>query len=160
MRVGEGGVQDEGVEVGFFGLRFREEVAEGVGDGGEDLGGDGGGGGGGGVGFVVGGVFGLDLRGGGGLGGGGGGGWGRWYPEVLAGDEAVADGALDAGAGAGFVVVLLHVGRVDAAEAGLDGLVDEVGGAVFFPGGAVEHGGHLGRVRGVGGGGHGGGVAG
>jgi hypothetical protein len=74
------------------------------------------------------------------------------YEEVFAGDEALADGAADAFACAGLVVVLLHGGRVDAPEAGLDGLVDEPGGAFLFPGGAVHHGRH---GRGVLGGRHG-----
>lgn len=74
------------------------------------------------------------------------------YKEILSRDEALADGAADALASSSLVVVLLHGGGVDAPEAGLDGLVDEIGGALLLPGGAVHHGRHC---RGGAGGCHG-----
>jgi hypothetical protein len=65
------------------------------------------------------------------------------YEEIFSRTYALADGAADTLACTGLIVVLLHGSGVDAAEAGLYSLINEIGGALLLPSGAVHHRRHL-----------------
>jgi len=60
------------------------------------------------------------------------------HEQVPPRHEALGDGAADAQADQVLAVVLGLGGRVDAAEAGAQGLVDQLGRGVLLPGRAVQ----------------------
>lgn len=70
----------------------------------------------------------------------------RWnYPEIIPADDAFRYRPSNTLADEGLVVMPFHGRCIDSPEAGFDCFIDEVGGAVFFPGCAVDEGWHFGE---------------